>query len=246
MFNMPMRRIAGFLAVSAPTHAFLTGYSHADARRYPALRCDSKTNTKIVHFVRHAEGYHNVAGRVDPLFGYLREDLEDAVLTEVGIAQCKALYADSENRMQNAQLLVVSPMNRTMQTATIGFAHLKGKIPWIAIEDLRERTGLHPCDRRRSISDHRASFGHVDFSFVADDADPLFWKYKLREPNAHVIQRARRFVEWLKERPEKEVIVVSHHGYLLDLMGEVLQTTHPDSDAIDFKNCEMRTFIVRF
>ena len=34
---------------------------------------------KKIHFVRHAQGYHNVAGETDPIFGYLREDLEVSI-----------------------------------------------------------------------------------------------------------------------------------------------------------------------
>lgn len=148
--------------------------------------------------------------------------------------------------MDSAQLLVVSPLNRTMQTASIAFPQLKGKIPWIALENLREQTGLHPCDRRRSISEHKEQYQHIDFSNVADDKDPLYWKYRLREPKSDVAIRALRLMDWLKERPEKEIIVVTHHGYLLQLLGEVVHTGNPGADAVDFKNCEMRTFIVQF
>lgn len=234
------------MVASLPLQALRNVYSHSDDQQYPALRVySSNSTTKIIHFVRHAEGHHNVAGRDDPLLGYLREDLEDASLTEQGVAQCKALRSESCKTVENAQLIVVSPMNRTMQTASISFAQLNGKIPWVAIEDLRERTGLHPCDRRRSISEHKVAYRHIDFSNVHEDKDPLYWKYRLREPNADVIVRAKRFMLWLKERPEKEIIVVTHHGYLLDLLGDVLHSADP-ADAKDFKNCEMRTFMVRF
>mmetsp|Transcript_120520 Transcript_120520/g.236885 ORF Transcript_120520/g.236885 Transcript_120520/m.236885 type:complete len:242 (-) Transcript_120520:90-815(-) len=236
------------VAAVLPFHALWAQKSHCNEKvRYSAIRMDEPPGkAKIIHFVRHAEGHHNVAGRKNPLTGYLNEKLEDACLTEEGVAQCKMLATTSPKVVEKAQLLVVSPMNRTMQTATIAFPQLQDKIPWVAVENLRERTGLHPCDRRKSVTIHKKSFPHVDFSNVKDDQDTLYWRYNLREPNSDVTARARLFMEWLKERPETEIIVVTHHGYLLDLLGEVVRTSNPSVDATDFNNCEMRTFIIKF
>jgi broad specificity phosphatase PhoE len=235
----------GLLAASLPFHGIPKAYCHRH-ERYRALRCESKERVKTIHFVRHAEGHHNVAGRNDPFTGYLREDLEDATLTDDGIEQCKKLHLATQNKVENAQLLVVSPLNRTMQTASYSFPHMKGKIPWIAIENLREQTGLHPCDRRKSISEHKTKYAHVDFSNIAHDKDPLYYNYRLREPNADVVVRAKHFMDWLMARPETEIIVVTHHGYLLNVFRDVIHTTDPDVDGDDFRNCELRTFIVKY
>ena len=84
---------------------------------------------------------HNVAGQEDPVNGYLREDLVDATLTEVGIVQCKQLRSSSEiESVISSQLLVVSPMRRTLQTVSTIFDGLL-KCPWIALEYIREQVG---------------------------------------------------------------------------------------------------------
>jgi hypothetical protein len=87
-------------------------------------------------------------------------------LTERGIKQCKALAHDPPSCIETAQLLVVSPMQRTLQTATYSFPSLMGKIPWVACELIRERSGLHPCDRRRNLEEYK----HLD----KDRAEDLF------------------------------------------------------------------------
>lgn len=223
--------------------------SHCEAEQkvpYLAYRHSPNTNTKIIHFVRHAEGHHNVAGRKDPLFGYRNEALEDATLTDVGLEQCRVLNASSVSAVTKAELLVVSPLRRTMQTATHSFPQLQGKIPWVAVECLREQTGLHPCDRRRSITEHKKSFDYIDFSEIHEDADPLYYKYTLREPKTDVTLRTRQFMKWLQERPEKEIIVVSHHGYMMNLFHNSIKTAEPEKDDTPFENCEMRSFIVQF
>ena len=50
------------------------------------------------------------------------------------------------------ELLVVSPMTRTLQTASFSFPNLVDNCPWLAIEDIREASGFHPCDRRQTLS----------------------------------------------------------------------------------------------
>jgi len=87
--------------------------------------------TKKIHFIRHAEGYHNVAtketGSNDCL---LRCDqpaashaLYDSRLTAKGIAQAEALRAHLATRPSGSRsftafdLVVVSPLTRTCETA---------------------------------------------------------------------------------------------------------------------------------
>lgn len=204
-----------------------------------------KPNEKIVHVVRHAEGYHNVAGKIDPAFGYLRESLEDAELTDNGINQCKTLAKKVENAVKNVEMIVVSPLNRTMQTVKYSFPYLLGKVPCIAVEEIRETTGMHPCDRRLSIRHHKPRYEFVNFDEVSHDDDPLYYQYMLREPQVHVIQRAMKFIEWLKHRPEKEIIIVSHGNYLHTFFSKVIVPNDPN-DKTYFNNCEMRSFIVAF
>lgn len=223
--------------------------SHCEAnqnKQYVAHRLKENSRTKIIHFVRHAEGHHNVAGKIDPLFGYRREDLEDSTLTDLGVEQCKNFREANKKSFANAQLLVVSPLRRTMQTATHCFPQLKGSIPWVAVECLREMTGLHPCDRRLSITEHKKNFDHIDFSEIEEDTDPLYYKYTLREPKADVTLRTQQFMEWLKERPETEIIVVSHHGYMMNLFHNSVKTAEPEKDDTPFSNCEIRSFTVHF
>jgi broad specificity phosphatase PhoE len=200
---------------------------------------------KRIHFIRHAEGEHNVAGKNNPL-GYLRQDLVDANLSKFGVQQCNDFATDpsKSNIVQSAELLVVSPMNRTLQTASYCFPSLINRIPWIAIENLRETTGLHPCDKRLTITQHKESYGHVDFEGIAHDADPMYHLYTLREPHEDVRRRCREFLQWLRSRPEKDIIIVTHSAYLREMVGAVLEIENSPNHEIRFQNCECRTYIV--
>lgn len=202
-------------------------------------------STKRIHFIRHAEGDHNVAGENNPL-GYLRQDLVDAHLSKFGVQQCNDFATDptKANIIKSAELLVVSPMNRTLQTASYCFPSLINRIPWVAVESLRETTGLHPCDKRLTITEHKESYKHVNFDEVADDADPLYHLYTTREPRADVSRRCRDFLKWLQGRPEKDIIIVTHSAYLRQMLGDVLHVANSPDHNIRYKNCECRTYVV--
>jgi phosphohistidine phosphatase SixA len=98
---------------------------------------------KLIHFVRHAQGFHNIDSRP------IHEREPDARLTPEGEAQCAALAADVTHL--TPELVVASPLTRTLQTATLVFgAHLRGSSPppLIACEHARE-TVNYLCDCRR-------------------------------------------------------------------------------------------------
>ncbi|KAL0285080.1 UNVERIFIED_CONTAM: Phosphoglycerate mutase-like protein 2 [Sesamum angustifolium] len=79
---------------------------------YPLHRC------KTIHLVRHAQGFHNVAGRKDHS-AYMLPELFDAELTPLGWQQVDNLrkHVRSSGLSRRIELVVVSPLLRTMQTA---------------------------------------------------------------------------------------------------------------------------------
>ncbi|KAG6434693.1 hypothetical protein SASPL_106333 [Salvia splendens] len=79
---------------------------------YPLHRC------KTIHLVRHAQGFHNVAGEKDHS-AYMSPELFDAALTPLGWQQVDNLrkHVHSTGLSKKIELVVVSPLLRTMQTA---------------------------------------------------------------------------------------------------------------------------------
>lgn len=129
---------------------------------------------KTIHFIRHAEGYHNEANHAygdDTPCTFSTEgswQYQDARLTDKGIGQCvkarETLLGDVK-----PQLIVVSPFTRTLQTAHIMFGG-KG-YPFIVHNLCRERSGKFTCDKMRSkteiIKDMKPIYEHsydsIDF-----------------------------------------------------------------------------------
>jgi broad specificity phosphatase PhoE len=210
----------------------------------PTLHVDEKQVAKTVHFIRHAQATSNKAAAESSSEAYKNEEYVDAELTLIGIEQCDALrHTISSTAYSSIQLVAVSPLRRALQTATLGLDKYLDKVPWIALECLRETTGSHPCDRRQNRSVTAASFPHVNFDEIRDEADPLYFLYETsREPKDDVVNRGKAFFAWLSKRPESVVAVVSHSSYF-DHMFTFLLETDP-SHCVRLANCEIRTFVI--
>jgi broad specificity phosphatase PhoE len=180
--------------------------------------------SKNICFIRHGEGTHNVYGRLPG--NYLRESLEDANLTEKGIQQAKELnkqLIDSQI-CHNATLVIVSPMRRTLDTAMTALSHLiEQNITCIALECIREVTGLYPCDRRLPITQHRTAYPSIDFTLIEEENDPLWGKYTMRETYEDVISRCYNFLDFLTKCDHQSIVVVTHSAFLRVLLQDILQ-----------------------
>lgn len=183
---------------------------------------------KTIHFVRHAEGYHNQANHAhgdDTPVTFSTPgawDYQDARLTDNGIDQC-VRARDSLLSDVHPELVVVSPFTRTLQTAHIMFGG-RGH-PFLVHHLFRERSGKYTCDKMRSkteivadmkpIYDH--SYDRIDFdSFGFPNEEDANWT-EAREASDAVIRRGVDALKWLATRPETEIAVVTHSSWLKHL-----------------------------
>lgn len=205
-----------------------------------------RPGTKRVHFVRHGEGHHNVHSTRwfdEKKKGNPWQHAScpiDPGLTDLGVTQAKELNERSERELgAGPQVVVVSPLLRTLQTATLGFDYIVGKVPFVAQEDCREIMGQHRCDRRVSPAFRASSFPHVDFSGLEDhdpvlaarcgdpteedleataETDAVFNAVpnyaEARETDEAAVGRALDFLFWIRDRPEQDICVVTHSAFL--------------------------------
>ena len=100
-------------------------------------------------------------------------------------------------------MVLVSPLTRTLQTAEEVFKPLmdgsEGKPRFEVCESVRERIGHHPCDKRRTVSELKPQFPQFSFDAILDEEDRL-WS-EAREPTEDILQRARAFLDVLRQRP---------------------------------------------
>lgn len=182
-------------------------------------------NKKLVWFVRHGEAGHNVTHD---------STKRDPGLTAHGREQALAVAASGVLRV-DAQLLVTSPMRRTLETATFAVSGegVNPGLKRIATPDLQE-IGTSNADTGRPPDELREEFGKAfDFSEVEEMwyVKPKPWckqrRIPLEDGQRALVERQQRFIKWLANRPESRVIVVTHHGFICHLLG------------VELANCEV-------
>ncbi|KAF4045824.1 Histidine phosphatase superfamily (branch 1) [Phytophthora infestans] len=155
----------------------------------------SSRNVKVIYFVRHAQGYHNVVeekygvGRWEDEFARTDEFL-DPDLTPFGVEDAKS---------------------KAIQTAQSFFT--KDQVPnqpFLCMKNCREVFDCYTFDKRRSLLEIKQKFPDVDFSRVTDEED-LLWSPTHHETEDEIRERARNFLSELFDAvPERYVVVVSH------------------------------------
>lgn len=169
-----------------------------------------------IHFVRHAQGFHNLSHEA--------EQLHDPDLTPLGLEQCANLAAHFPHH-QSLTKLVASPMRRTLYTCLHAFGRNEtteadkssSLLPITALPVFQE-ISLQPCDVGSPVDELAAEFAaKVDVSHVEpawtqkDEASPY-------EPTLEkLLARGRQGRLALREiagHGDDHIVVVTHGGIL--------------------------------
>ncbi|ETK79353.1 hypothetical protein L915_14776 [Phytophthora nicotianae] len=185
------------------------------------LLIKSSRNVKVVYFVRHAQGYHNLAeekygvGRWEDEFARTDEFL-DPDLTPFGVEDAKSkgsssVKAELERGMPPIERIITSPLSRAIQTAqSFLTTDQVPNQPFLCMENCREVLDCYTFDKRRPLSEIKQKFPYVDFSRMKDEEDVL-WPATHHETEDEIQERARNFLSELFDAvPERYVVVVSH------------------------------------
>ena len=225
---------------------------------------DRSPTSKILHLIRHAEGTHNLCELESK-----KPIHHDARLTPKGEEQCRNLSLLTRDLPVEA--ILVSPMTRCLQTASLAFEHAvlqQSQIPFIAYEEWRE-TVNYLCDSRRSIDTLQTEYPHVDYQHVIHDHDPIWHHYEdifgsyeehttVRESNdaSSLCYRVQSAWKVVLERPEREMALVGHSAFFMHMFTPLFQELHGlvkyEDEMVQhlmserFDNCELRTVLVDY
>jgi len=213
-------------APTSPTEAptspkFTASQKSFDDSRSPKRMCKHKLkdfelwpldcSQKQVCFIRHAEALHNVCN--DNLW------TPDNPLTKHGERQCThARERWAKSLFDEADLIIVSPMTRTLQTAYLmngSFYDSRWLMSPLCAESLSGAT----CDEGtpKSIQATKLTWMQNVAGFV--ELSENWWLEKRDEEEI----RVAAFLKFLQNRPEKKIVVVSHGHFLEHATGEYLQ-----------------------
>jgi broad specificity phosphatase PhoE len=217
---------------------------------------------KELIIVRHGQAQHNPRAEVakaggcshDEFIALMREDdALDAALTEEGRHQAQAARLSSELATP-IRLVVSSSLSRALETAdhvhppTSQIASQNNHIR-VCYEHFREVNGDMLNAKRRPKSELAQSFPHWDFDELSHEEDSLWTP--VMEDLGKAAERGYLGFQWLMDRPERHILLVSHGGILRYTMNDhplvVLrdERSQPLSGKpveARFDNCEMRRY----
>ncbi|KAK2606562.1 hypothetical protein N8I77_005304 [Diaporthe amygdali] len=196
--------------------------------RLRQLNHDGVTKYKLFYVIRHGEGHHNVkeaqVGRSEWERHWARLDGDntsiwlDAHLTDKGKQQALAISKFLDNSAAQTGMILprthyTSPLARCLETTRLAFsaAGAAEGVKVIVKENLRERLGVHTCDKRRSrtwIQENYASY-EIEHGFTEHDE---LWKSDVRESLEDHVLRINRFLHDVFENDEEVVISLTIHS----------------------------------
>ncbi|KAF1957033.1 phosphoglycerate mutase family protein [Byssothecium circinans] len=195
-----------------------------------------------ISLVRHAQGYHNL---------HRDYTLLDPLLTPLGKQQCAELSSKFPHHA-TVDLVIASPLRRTVQTAAYSFGPTlaRSEVPFILHPALQEvadsgsDTGTDASILAKTYEDMFKGddlgfhWGKIDQSLVTDgwNSKKGYWAYT-REALA---ARSADIRNWLFQRPEAHVIIVTH-GAIAHFITEDWDVEDPMTTTA-YANCEVRDF----
>eukprot|EP00128_Syssomonas_multiformis_P018098 Colp12_sorted_trinity150504_noHs@32918 len=169
-------------------------------------------NTKVVYFIRHGQSTANARRRSSPVDSCTNDLYLDARLTDLGKQQATSLQDVVPT--WNVEHVMVSSLTRTLMTALLAFEKTDvplhaNPLPMEFYPGLVENMGRNPSVLRECPDLNALKrFESVNFDAVPDD-----WWHICGD-----LDRLEHFTEWLRSRPEEKIAVVSHWGFIHELV----------------------------
>jgi len=234
----------------------------------------NKSIDKVVLCMRHGESEHTVFERELKLQGKdLEKEMlhnedypRDPILTKRGFGQALTIsrkFSDCCNRDTKLmpELVVVSPLQRATITALLSLPqHLPLSVrntKWICHPALMESSnGNSPADMVSSVKELSTLFPGIDYSLLHDqqNAEVQNWSDQMKtegmlsetENKVDLLARADSFLDWLKNREERVIVVASHSSWLQAFCGFSVDYKPKEYGLEPFQTGELRCLAVRF
>ncbi|KAI1386563.1 phosphoglycerate mutase-like protein [Hypoxylon trugodes] len=188
-------------------------------------------NSRLI-LTRHAQAEHNVD---------LDYSIPDAPLTPLGKKQAASLPRLIPDLQREADVIISSPLRRTLQTSYLGYApaiERLGGLKKVVLLPQAQECNDFPCDTGSSREVLEA-----DPEFSVFDLEPLTADWTSKKgfwvPSEEALtERARWVRKFLRDRPEGNIVLVAH--------GDILRriTARPGEGPSEYpwKNAEVRIF----
>ena len=165
---------------------------------------------KILQLIRHGHSLHNELFHKIGVQAFRIPETIDASLTEQGHSQSIEL-GNSWSKKQEIQLILTSPLTRTLETTMNIFGDTD--IPIECHEFLREYPiGHDTCNQRASLTQIKNRYPKIKYHLESDT--DIFWKPDQRETLESLNERINQMIEYVRSRNEINIAIVGHSSFL--------------------------------
>ena len=167
--------------------------------------------SKNLYCIRHGLAEHNINYLKYGCKTFYDPNFIDTSLVEEGFKQAVNL-GESWSNIKDIELVVVSPLKRTLQTASEIFKNID--IPIISFELAREYPiGGHTCNKRSDKEYLMNTFPKINFDDIKEGEDYL-WDFEKQESIHELDLRINTFKKFIESRPEKNIALVGHASFI--------------------------------
>ena len=167
-----------------------------------------------VFFIRHGYALHN------DLYWSIGNEAyskyQDTPLLHKGYlqaAECREKYINNGDALKNMDIVLVSPLSRTISTALSIFgSNSFYSTKFIALDCLMEypQGGEELCNKRKTVDILKNNYPIINYSQINQDTE---WRQE-QESIQELDERIHQRLDFIKSRPEKKIAIVSHSSFL--------------------------------
>lgn len=193
---------------------------------------------KYLYFIRNGHSLHNSLYSKNGINSLYSSRVIDAPLTKKGINQAHQLKQEMKDK--KVDLVLVSPLQRALETANIAFHDRM--VPIISKEYLREYPmGEQLCNMRSDIERMKYVYPRIDFSDIRSNKD-IFWKER-GETLHNLMVRAHTIEKYILQIPEKHIVLVGHESFMSHFKDGSPKYTG-DGNTVP-ERCEITCMVIR-
>lgn len=164
---------------------------------------------KNVYCIRHGTAEHNVLFKEVGEKAYMM--LRDSSLTELGQSESK-LLGQHWIEKNNIELVIVSPLTRTLQTATNIFKDVNVKM--ISLDQVKEYPASYENINHRKDRSELVVKYHPTVNFKHLPETDSLWHAETNETLEQLETRVKQVKDFILQRKENNIAIVSHTTYL--------------------------------
>ena len=167
--------------------------------------------TKLLYCIRHGIAEHNLNYYKYGVQTFYDPTYTDTSLVNEGYEQAIQLR-NTWSELNSIELVIVSPLKRTLQTAVEIFKHHNA--PIISLECCREYPmGKQTCNKRSPKKILETKYPFINFDDLQMNEDNL-WLPHREESIDELEQRISQLKDFISGRPETKIALVNHNSFI--------------------------------